>query len=278
MWRPPRPSRGPRSPPCGPRSTGPRTTRSASPEAARGSPTCRRPTPGAAGSQNSTARSWGWRCRSCGKGSGVSACSASRPRTTAKGSGPRCSHRPWPTATARVAGSSCPASTRRPCGAMRWRASVCCRASRWPASWIAAGSRMACAHVPERWRTSATGRPAGQRPGSSAAPPTTSTSSACSKRGANCSSCPDADSSCIARARPPLLAALDDATATDLLWSAFAAAPPGGSVHVDFICGGNDWAVAAGLRARLALSPDGPVFVRGEVGPMAPYMPSGAYL
>ncbi len=77
---------------------------------------------------------------------------------------------------------------------------------------------------------------------------------------------------------PGLLAALDGDTATDLLWSAFAAAPAGGSVHVDFVSAGNDWAVAAGLRGRLALSADGPVFVRGEVGPMAPYLPSGAYL
>jgi GNAT superfamily N-acetyltransferase len=77
---------------------------------------------------------------------------------------------------------------------------------------------------------------------------------------------------------PALLAAQDEEAATDLLWSAFAAAPPGGSVHVDFISGGNDWAVTAGLRAHLALSTDGPVFARGDVGPLAPYLPSGAYL
>jgi hypothetical protein len=33
-----------------------------------------------------------------------------------------------------------------------------------------------------------------------------------------------------------------------------------------------------GLEAGLSLNTDGPVFVRGEVGPMAPYLPSGAYL
>jgi GNAT superfamily N-acetyltransferase len=77
---------------------------------------------------------------------------------------------------------------------------------------------------------------------------------------------------------PFLLAALDDEAATDLMWSAFAAAPPGGSVHVDFITAGNDWAIAVALRARLALSPDGPVFARGTLGPLAPYLPSGAYL
>ena len=77
---------------------------------------------------------------------------------------------------------------------------------------------------------------------------------------------------------PALVAARDDAIATDLLWSALATAGPGESVHVDFVTAGHDWAVHVGLAARLALSPDGPVFVRGDVGPFAPYLPSGAYL
>lgn len=77
---------------------------------------------------------------------------------------------------------------------------------------------------------------------------------------------------------PALLAALDDEAATDLLWSCFAAAPAGATVHVDFITAGNDWAIAVSLRCRLALSPEGPVFARGDVGPLAPYLPSGAYL
>lgn len=77
---------------------------------------------------------------------------------------------------------------------------------------------------------------------------------------------------------PILLAAHDDEAAGDLLWSCLAAGPPGGTVHVDFISEHNDWAVAVSLDAGLALSPDGPVFVRGETGPFAPYLPSGAYL
>ena len=32
------------------------------------------------------------------------------------------------------------------------------------------------------------------------------------------------------------------------------------------------------LDAGLALKPGGAVFVRGDVGPFAPYLPSGAYL
>ena len=77
---------------------------------------------------------------------------------------------------------------------------------------------------------------------------------------------------------PVLIAARDDAIATDLLWSALAAAKPGASVHVDFVRSGHDWAVQACLAARLAMSPEGPVFVRGDVGPFRPYLPSGAYL
>jgi GNAT superfamily N-acetyltransferase len=77
---------------------------------------------------------------------------------------------------------------------------------------------------------------------------------------------------------PAVLAARDEAIATDLLWSALAHGERGATVHIDFVCAGHDWAVQACLAAGLALSPDGPVFVRGDVGPLAPYLPSGAYL
>lgn len=77
---------------------------------------------------------------------------------------------------------------------------------------------------------------------------------------------------------PVVVAAFDDDAARDLLWSCFADAPPGATVHVDFISEGNDWAIDVALDLGLSLSPDGPVFVRGETGPFAPYLPSGAYL
>jgi hypothetical protein len=32
------------------------------------------------------------------------------------------------------------------------------------------------------------------------------------------------------------------------------------------------------LDAGLALSPDGPIFTGGRLGPLRPYIPSGAYL
>jgi len=76
----------------------------------------------------------------------------------------------------------------------------------------------------------------------------------------------------------PLLAARDEEAARDLLWSALAAAPPGATAQVDFLTAEQGWAVDVVLRAGLALSADGPVFVRGDVGPMRPYVPSGAYL
>ena len=75
-----------------------------------------------------------------------------------------------------------------------------------------------------------------------------------------------------------LLAARDDAAATDLLWACLAASVPGATVAVEFLTAGNDWAVRAALDAGLALSPEGPLFTGGELGPLAPYVPSGPYL
>jgi len=75
-----------------------------------------------------------------------------------------------------------------------------------------------------------------------------------------------------------LLCATDEEAATDLLWSCFAAATPGATVGVDFLTAGQDWAIQTGLEAGLLLSPDGPVFARGELGPLRPWVPSGALL
>jgi GNAT superfamily N-acetyltransferase len=75
-----------------------------------------------------------------------------------------------------------------------------------------------------------------------------------------------------------LLAATSDEAAQDLAWSCLADGPPGGTVEIEFISAGNDWAVDVGLRAGLALTPEGPVFVRGELGTLRPFVPSGAYL
>jgi GNAT superfamily N-acetyltransferase len=75
-----------------------------------------------------------------------------------------------------------------------------------------------------------------------------------------------------------LVAGLDEPAATRALNAALAATPPGASVSVDFLSAGQDWAVRACLDAGLALSPDGPFFTGGDLGPLRPYIPSGAYL
>jgi GNAT superfamily N-acetyltransferase len=75
-----------------------------------------------------------------------------------------------------------------------------------------------------------------------------------------------------------VLAAHDEAAAADLLRTALARAPEGKDVAVEFIDARNAWAVPIVLDAGLRLRGSGAVFVRGEVGPMAPYIPSGAYL
>jgi GNAT superfamily N-acetyltransferase len=72
------------------------------------------------------------------------------------------------------------------------------------------------------------------------------------------------------------LLARDEAAAVALLESHLADATD--SVQVDFLTAGQDWAVQTGLAAGLALSPDGPVFTRGELGTLRPWVPSGAYL
>jgi GNAT superfamily N-acetyltransferase len=78
---------------------------------------------------------------------------------------------------------------------------------------------------------------------------------------------------------PALLAARDEAAAEDLLWGAITSGGlRGGTVSYDFVTAENQWAIRVGLQAGLSLGTDGPVFVRGEVGPMAPYLPSSAYL
>jgi GNAT superfamily N-acetyltransferase len=74
------------------------------------------------------------------------------------------------------------------------------------------------------------------------------------------------------------LGARDDQAAQHMLWAVFVAAGPGATVNVDFLTAGQDWALPVCLDAGLALSPDGPMFAGGTLGPLAPYIPSGAYL
>lgn len=83
---------------------------------------------------------------------------------------------------------------------------------------------------------------------------------------------------CVRDGSPALLAARTEAAAEDLLWGAITSAARNTSVAVDFVTAENQWAIRVGLAARLTITPEGPAFVRGHTGPMAPYLPSGAYL
>jgi GNAT superfamily N-acetyltransferase len=74
------------------------------------------------------------------------------------------------------------------------------------------------------------------------------------------------------------LGARDPQAAQRVLWALIATAGPGATIGMDFLSAGQDWALPVILDAGLSLSPDGPIFVGGTPGPMAPYVPSGAYL
>ena len=73
-----------------------------------------------------------------------------------------------------------------------------------------------------------------------------------------------------------LLAAADEDAARRLLRTALARA--GGRAEVSWLTGLQRWAVDVAVEARLELDVWGAVFVRGDVGPFTPYLPSGAYL
>jgi GNAT superfamily N-acetyltransferase len=77
---------------------------------------------------------------------------------------------------------------------------------------------------------------------------------------------------------PRLLAARDEESARSLLLAVLAAAPAGKTAFVPFLDERQAWAMDCALAAGLELEPGGPVCVRGELGPMAPYLPSSAYL
>jgi hypothetical protein len=73
-----------------------------------------------------------------------------------------------------------------------------------------------------------------------------------------------------------LLAARDDAAATELLWRAL---DIGGAAEqpVRWITAGQDWAVSVALSAGLRLTGHGALCVRGTPGPLRPYLPSAPF-
>ncbi len=76
---------------------------------------------------------------------------------------------------------------------------------------------------------------------------------------------------------PAIVAATAPEVATDLLWTCLAEGH-GEEVEVRWITGAQSWAVPVVLDAGLSLSPAGPICVRGELGPLTPYLPSGPFL
>lgn len=74
-----------------------------------------------------------------------------------------------------------------------------------------------------------------------------------------------------------MLAARDEDTATALLWSALALSGTDDPVRVRWVGGEQQWAIHVLLRARLNLTAYGALAIRGKVGPLAPYIPSGPF-
>lgn len=74
---------------------------------------------------------------------------------------------------------------------------------------------------------------------------------------------------------PTQLAALDEATATRLLWECLARTV--GEAKVTHVTGANQWAVDVGLAARLRIGRESVLGVRG-MAPPSPYLHNGALL
>ena len=77
--------------------------------------------------------------------------------------------------------------------------------------------------------------------------------------------------------RSTLLAARDEEAARTVLWAALGERRPGRHGRRRRSSPPQQWAVGMSRR-RPRLSPAGPLFARGTLGPLAPYLPSGAYL
>jgi len=83
---------------------------------------------------------------------------------------------------------------------------------------------------------------------------------------------------CAREGQVQLVLARDEEAASLVLWAALTTAPAGSTALVLFIDAGQQWAIRVALDARLPLTPDGPLCVRGNLGPLAPFLPSGAWL
>ncbi|WP_273846459.1 GNAT family N-acetyltransferase [Rubrobacter calidifluminis] len=80
------------------------------------------------------------------------------------------------------------------------------------------------------------------------------------------------------KGRPLVLAARGEKASTALLWEVLANSDPQREVEISWITAEQQWAVRVALAAGLVLEPAGPICIRGELGPLAPYLPNGAFL
>jgi len=78
--------------------------------------------------------------------------------------------------------------------------------------------------------------------------------------------------------RVVVLAARTPYGAADLLRAALIAMREDGEIHVNWITAAQQWAISPVLAAGLSLRPEGPICTRGRLGPLTPYLPSGAFL
>jgi hypothetical protein len=77
--------------------------------------------------------------------------------------------------------------------------------------------------------------------------------------------------------KPVILAAIDEPSATELLFAVLSAAQPNEVVEVNWITSAQQWAIHVSLEAGLELHPVGPVMTRGFDLPPRHYLPSGAF-
>jgi hypothetical protein len=73
------------------------------------------------------------------------------------------------------------------------------------------------------------------------------------------------------------LGARDEESATLVLKTMLAEAPPGETIEINWLTSSQQWAIRVVVEAGIELQPYGPVMVRGMDGPPTPYIPSGGY-
>lgn len=78
--------------------------------------------------------------------------------------------------------------------------------------------------------------------------------------------------------RVVVLAARSCGSAAALLRAALIGMADQGEVRVNWITGAQQWAIRVALAAGLSFRVEGPICTRGNVGPLTPYLPSGAFL